>query len=62
MSFLTLRYNFPEELLKKVCVSSASLSFDVTNPFVVKSKDLKGRDPEQVTRDPGLIPPQRGTR
>lgn len=57
---LTLRYNFPEELLKKVCVSSASLSFDVTNPFVVKSKNLKGRDPEQVTMGSGTVPPQRG--
>ena len=39
-------------------MKSASLSLGVTNPFVIKSKKLKGRDPEQVTLGSGTIPPQ----
>ena len=35
------------------------MTLGVTNPFVIKSKDLKGRDPEQVTMGSGTIPPQK---
>lgn len=56
---LSLRYDFTPELLKTIKMSSASLSFDVSNPFVIKDKALKGRDPEQVTMGAGATPPQR---
>lgn len=55
---ITLSYSLPEDILKKVYLKGASLSLGVSNPFVIKSKDLKGRDPEQVTLGSGTIPPQ----
>lgn len=57
---LSLRYDVAPEWLQKFYISAASLSFDVSNLFVIKSKDLKGRDPEQVTMGSGTVPPQRG--
>ena len=36
----------------------AVIGLGVSNPFVIKSKDLKGRDPEQSTLGSGAIPPQ----
>lgn len=57
---LSLRYDIAPEWLRKFYITAASLSFDVSNPFVIKSKDLKGRDPEQVTMGSGTVPPQRG--
>lgn len=57
---LSLRYDVAPEWLHKFYITAASLSFDVSNPFVIKSKDLKGRDPEQVTMGSGTVPPQRG--
>lgn len=55
---ISLSYSLPEEMTKKMRLHGASLSLGVSNPFVIKSKDLKGRDPEQVTLGSGTIPPQ----
>lgn len=57
---LSIRYDVAPAWLSKFCMTAASLSFDVSNLFVVKSKELKGRDPEQVTMGSGTVPPQRG--
>ncbi|WP_294141438.1 SusC/RagA family TonB-linked outer membrane protein [uncultured Sanguibacteroides sp.] len=56
---LSLRYDFNTLFLKMMRMSSASLSLDISNPFVIKDKALKGRDPEQVTMGAGTVPPQR---
>lgn len=55
---ISLSYSLPEDILKKMYLKGASLSLGVSNPFVIKSKDLKGRDPEQVKLGSGTIPPQ----
>lgn len=44
--------------MSKCYIKSASIGLGVSNPFVIKSKDLKGRDPEQSTLGSGAIPPQ----
>lgn len=56
---LSLAYYVPSTMLKHVHLRGASLSFSVSNPFVIKAKGLKGRDPEQVTLGSGSIPPQK---
>lgn len=56
---MSLRYDFDPKLLKKVYMKGASLSFDAGNVFVIKSKDLKGRDPEQLELGSRTVPPQR---
>ncbi len=55
---ISLSYSLSEDILKKMYLKGASLSLGVSNPFVIKSKDLKGRDPEQVKLGSGTIPPQ----
>ena len=55
---ISLTYALSNEIAKKLYVKGASFSLGVTNPFVIKSKDLKGRDPEQVTLGAGTLPPQ----
>ena len=56
---LSLRYTFSSEFVKKLYMKGASLTFDAGNLFVIKSKDLKGRDPEQASMGSHTIPPQR---
>ena len=56
---LSLRYNFSSNFTKKLYMKGASLTFDAGNLFVIKSKDLKGRDPEQAIMGSHTIPPQR---
>lgn len=55
---LSLSYSLPREVVKKMFLRDVSFSLGVSNPFVIKSKELKGRDPEQVTMGSGTIPPQ----
>ena len=55
---ISLTYALSDEIAKKLYVKGASFSLGVSNPFVLKSKDLKGRDPEQVTLGSGTLPPQ----
>lgn len=56
---LSMRYMFGRDFCKKLYVKSASLTLDAGNLFVIKSKDLKGRDPEQAIMGSHTIPPQR---
>ncbi len=56
---ISLAYYAPSSILKRICLKGASLSVSVSNPFVIKAKGLKGRDPEQVTLGSGSIPPQK---
>ena len=56
---MSLRYDFDPKLLKKVYMKGASVSFDAGNVFVIKSKDLQGRDPEQLELGSRTVPPQR---
>lgn len=55
---ISLSYSLSDKILKQTFLRSVSMGIGVTNPFVIKSKDLKGRDPEQVTMGSGTIPPQ----
>lgn len=56
---ISLAYSLPENVLKHMYVKGVSLSFSVSNPFVIKAKGLKGRDPEQVGLGSGTLPPQK---
>lgn len=56
---LSLTYMFDTALVKKIGMQNLSLSLDVARPFVIKSKDLKGRDPEQMDLGSGAMPPLR---
>ena len=56
---ISVSYSMPDKLLQKTFLRNVSMTLGVTNPFVIKSKDLKGRDPEQVTMGSGTIPPQK---
>lgn len=56
---ISLSYSMPSKILARTFLKSASLGLGVSNPFVIKSKDLKGRDPEQVTMGSQTIPPQK---
>lgn len=56
---ISLSYSFPTEMLRKIHIKGLSLSLSMTNPFVIKAKGLKGRDPEQVTLGSNSIPPQK---
>ena len=55
---ISLSYTFNGDFVKKLYLKSLSMSLGVTNPFVIKSKGLQGRDPEQLTMGSGTIPPQ----
>ncbi|WP_292268669.1 SusC/RagA family TonB-linked outer membrane protein [Butyricimonas sp.] len=57
-SSISLNYSLPGKIAKKLYIKGASFSLGVTNPFVIASKALKGRDPEQVTLGSGTLPPQ----
>lgn len=53
---ISLSYYFEKNILEMLRVKNANISFSVSNPFVFASKDLKGRDPEQVSSN-GALPP-----
>ncbi len=55
---VSMSYSIPNDIVKKMYLKSMSFSLSVSNPFVIKAKGLKGRDPEQVTLGSGTIPPQ----
>ena len=55
---ISLSYALSNKLSEKLYLKGASFSFGISNPFVIKSKDLKGRDPEQVTLGSGTLPPR----
>lgn len=56
---MSLSVAIPSSFTRKFYSSGASLSFGVNNPFVIKSKDLNGRDPEQTELGNGALPPLR---
>lgn len=56
---ISLAYYFNQRFLQKLYMKGASLSFSIANPFVIKAKGLKGRDPEQVEFSSNTIPPQK---
>ena len=45
---ITLDYNLPPQLISKFA-RNIGLSFSVSNPFMIVSKDFKGKDPEVAT-------------
>ncbi|WP_316836507.1 SusC/RagA family TonB-linked outer membrane protein [Pedobacter nutrimenti] len=51
---ITLSYSLPENLLRKVKIKSASLSFQVTNFMVWKAND-RGIDPEAIDLNSGIV-------
>ena len=57
---LTLRYDIVSKWLEKIGCQSANFGIEASNLFVIKSKGLKGRDPEQITMGSRTVPPQRG--
>ena len=54
---INLSYYFDNKILQMLRVKNANISFAVSNPFVFASKDLKGRDPEQISMGNGALPP-----
>ena len=56
---ISIRYDFFKEWVNKLKLTSASISFDMGNVFVIKDKALQGRDPEQIGLGSRSIPPQR---
>lgn len=46
---LNISYTLSENFVKSIHLSNVSLTGSVTNPFRIKSKDFKGRDPEVAT-------------
>ena len=45
---ISLDYNLPSSLVSKFA-QNVGLSFSVSNPFIIVSKDFKGKDPEVAT-------------
>ena len=45
---ISLDYNLPPSLVSKFA-QNVGLSFSVSNPFIIVSKDFKGKDPEVAT-------------
>ena len=39
-------YFFPPKTIASLGLNNLSLSFNVSNPFIIKSKEFKGLDPE----------------
>lgn len=56
---ISLAYYFDNKWLQNIYMKGLSLNFGIGNPFVLKGKGLKGRDPEQVDLGAGTIPPQK---
>ena len=46
---INLAYTLPADLLKSMKLKGVSLNFGVSNPFIIVSKDFKGKDPEVAT-------------
>lgn len=46
---MNLSYSLPEGILKHIKLKSCSLNVSVSNPFIIVSKDFKGKDPEVAT-------------
>lgn len=44
-----LNYFFPKKIVNRMRLGNLSLSLSVSNPFIIKSKDFKGLDPEVAT-------------
>ena len=57
---LSLRYDFSREQLDFFHLKGASVSFESSNLFVLKSSKLIGRDPEQIAISSGTVPPRPG--
>ena len=57
---LSLRYDFSREQLDFLHLKGASVSFESSNLFVLKSSKLIGRDPEQIAISSGTVPPRPG--
>lgn len=55
---IAVSYHLPDRILSRTCLKNLTLGLGVSNPFVIRSKALKGRDPEQVTMGSHTIPPQ----
>lgn len=56
---MSLSVVIPSSLTRSFYCRNASLSFGVSNPFVIKSKALNGRDPEATELGYGALPPLR---
>lgn len=54
---VVLTYDFSSKLCEKLRVGSIRLQVSGNNLFVIKDKDLRGRDPEQITSGYGALPP-----
>ncbi|MFR7808011.1 MAG: hypothetical protein ACLU4N_01210 [Butyricimonas faecihominis] len=48
MQSLSLRYDVPEKILKKLPISYASVSFSTLNLFTISAKELIGQDPSHA--------------
>lgn len=46
---ISLTWNVPERMLKRLYIRNLSVSGSVRNPFIIVSKDFKGMDPEVAT-------------
>ena len=55
---ISLSYTFAKELLNKIHIKGGSVGFSMSNPFVIASKELNGKDPETVGSGSGTLPPQ----
>lgn len=44
-----LNYIFPQTMIHRIGLTNLSVAFNVTNPFIIKSKSFKGLDPEVAT-------------
>lgn len=56
---LSVLISIPSSWTNKFYCKAASFSLGVNNPFVIKSKSLNGRDPEQIDLANGVLPPLR---
>ena len=55
---LSASYSLSSDALSKMKLGGISFGLSVSNPFVFKSKELQGRDPEQIGHGSGTLPPQ----
>lgn len=46
---LNLSYTLPVDLVKQMRLKQCSLNLGISNPFIIVSKDFKGKDPEVAT-------------
>ena len=57
MRNISLSYNLPEHLYKRIGVSGVSLRLEAGNLWLWANKKLRGQDPEQMTLGSGTVPP-----